>query len=63
MVVGVKEKETVEELLFKLSPVIQKIYNEAKEGMGQRWLMIDLEDKDEIFSDVLKLIDVRAKFR
>ena len=58
-----KEKGTVEELLFKLSPVIQKIYNEAKEGMGQRWLMIDLEDKDEIFSDVLKLIDVRAKFR
>ena len=31
--------------------------------MGQRWLMIDLEDKDEIFSDVLKLIDIRAKFR
>lgn len=63
VVVGVKEKEAVEELLFNLSPVIQRIYNETKEGMEQRWLMIDLEDKDEIFSDVLKLIDVRAKFR
>lgn len=63
VVVGINEKETIEELLLKLSPVIQKIYNETKEGMGQRWLMIDLEDKDKTFSDVLKLIGVRAKFR
>nr|WP_278601144.1 hypothetical protein [Clostridium tertium] len=40
---------------------MQSIYHETKEGMGQRWLMIDLEDKDKKFSDVLKLIDVRAK--
>lgn len=60
VVVGTKEKETIEELLLKLSPLIQKIYNETKEGMGQRWLMIDLEDKDKTFSDVLKLIGVRA---
>ena len=63
MVVGIKEKETVEELLLELSPGIQSIYNETKEGMGQRWLMIDLEDKDKTYSDVLKLISVRAKFR
>jgi len=60
VVVGTKEKETIEELLLKLSPLIQHIYNETKEGMGQRWLMIDLEDKDKTFSDVLKLIGVRA---
>ncbi|MGL4106786.1 DUF3788 domain-containing protein [Clostridium sp. LP20] len=63
VVVGTKEKEIIEELLFNLSPVIQRIYNETKEGMGQRWLMIDLEDKDKIFTDVLKLIDIRAKAR
>ncbi len=63
VVVGIKEKETVEELLLELSPGIQSIYNETKEGMGQRWLMIDLEDKDKTYSDVLKLISVRAKFR
>lgn len=60
VVVGTKEKETIEELLLKLSPLIQHIYNETKEGIGQRWLMIDLEDKDKTFSDVLKLIGVRA---
>lgn len=61
VVIGKKEKETTEELLINLSPLIQSIYHETKEGMGQRWLMIDLEDKDKKFSDVLKLIDVRAK--
>lgn len=62
VVVGKKEKETVEGLLSELTPVIQNIYNETKEGMGQRWLMVDLEDKDETFSDVLKLIAVRYNF-
>ena len=26
---------------------IQKIYRETKEGNGQRWLMIDLEDEEK----------------
>ena len=65
VVIGRKEKEATEDLLINLSPVIQQIYNETKEGMGQRWLMIDLEDKDKdkykTFIDVLKLINLRAK--
>lgn len=62
VVIGKKEKEAIEELLLKLSSAIQDIYNKTKEGMGQRWLMIDLEDRDKTFSDVLNLLSIRAKF-
>lgn len=63
VVIGVKEQKATEELLIELSPLIQQIYKETKEGMGQRWLMIDLEDKDNTFRDVLKLIEVRNQCR
>ena len=39
---------------------IQKIYKETPEGNGQKWLMIDLEDKDKKYEDIKKIIEFRA---
>ena len=32
-----------------------------REGNGQRWLMIDLEDKDTLYNDIFRLIEIRRK--
>lgn len=40
---------------------MQNIYRQTQEGNGQRWLMIDLEDKDELYRDVQRLIGIRRK--
>lgn len=34
-------------------------YHQTQEGNGQRWLMIDLEDEDELYKDLLRLIQIR----
>ena len=39
---------------------LQEIYRQTKEGNGQRWLMIDLEDPDDSYEDVLELIKIRS---
>lgn len=59
VVVGKNEKEKVEKLLPECTGEIRSIYNETKEGNGQRWLMIDLEDKGEVYHDVMKFIGLR----
>jgi len=61
VVVGNKEKESVENLLPQMSGEIQKIYAETKEGNGQRWLMIDLKTRGAVYSDVLNLIRIRRQ--
>ena len=58
-VVGRKEKEAVENILPECMSALQEIYHKTAEGNGQRWLMVDLEDKDELYSDVLRLIQIR----
>lgn len=60
VVVGAKEKESAELLLPELSPEVQNIYHQTREGNGQRWLMIDLEDEDEAYESVLKLVELRG---
>ena len=60
IVVGRKEKESVEEILPECTSRLQEIYEETKEGNGQRWLMIDLEDHDSMYHDVLRLIKIRS---
>lgn len=60
IVLGVKEKLAVEAIFSTLSPIIQEIYHQTKEGNGQRWLMINLEDKDKLYRDVLELINIRS---
>ncbi|ETJ35939.1 hypothetical protein Q604_UNBC09747G0002 [human gut metagenome] len=59
VVIGRREKEQVEVLLSNCSPELQSIYSQTKEGNGQKWLMIDLEDRDTLYEDVLRLIDIR----
>lgn len=59
VVVGQKEKASVEAILPMCTPEMQDIYNECKEGNGQRWLMINIEDKDRIYHDVFRLIEIR----
>ena len=47
VVVGNKEKD------------VQEIYRNTREGNGQRWLMIDLKSKNNVYQDVLRLIEIR----
>lgn len=58
VVVGNKEKESVENLLPQLSEYIQEIYHNTREGFGQKWLMIDLNSKNNAYQDVLRLIKI-----
>ncbi len=59
IVIGVKEKNKVEEVLYSFSPYIRKIYKETKESNNQKWLMIDLEDINDSYENVKKLIEIR----
>lgn len=61
VVIGQKEKEAVENILSECTPVLRDIYMQTKIGNGQKWLMIDLEDKEKMYLDVLRLIDIRRK--
>ena len=59
IVIGTKEKASVEAILPECTAELSDIYNQTKEGNGQRWLMIDLEDKEDLYNDVLRLIQIR----
>lgn len=59
VVIGRREKETVEATLPDCAPQLREIYAQTREVNGQRWLMIDLEDRDQVYQDVLRLIDIR----
>ncbi len=59
LVVGKKEKEPVEAILPECAARLRDIYARTREGNGQRWLMIDLEDQDELYRDVFRLVQIR----
>ena len=59
IVVGKKEKDAVEAILPDCSETIRDVYNRTKEGNGQRWLMIDLEDRGKTYEDLFRLMDIR----
>lgn len=59
VVVGNKEKERVENQLPHLSKEIQELYQNTKEGNGQRWLMIDEHSDNCVYDDVLQIIHIR----
>ena len=58
IVIGKNEKPRFEEAFAAFTPYLQDLYNTAKEGNGQRWLLIDIED-EAIFQDVKKCIAIR----
>lgn len=59
IVVGTKEKASVEAILPECTVELYNIYHQTQEGNGQRWLMIDLEDKESLYNDVMRLIKIR----
>lgn len=59
IVIGKKEKNATEQLLADCTSQLQEIYAQTEEGNGQRWLMIDPEDSDDLYQDVLRLIAIR----
>lgn len=59
VVVGKKEKDAVEAMLPDCTPQLQEIYHQTREGNGQRWLMIDLEDQDGVYDDIIRLTEIR----
>ena len=59
VVVGNKEKESVEAILPDCSAALQTLYEQTAEGNGQRWLMIDIEDEDDLYRDLFRLIKIR----
>lgn len=59
VVIGQKEKDSVERILPECTPELRNIYTQTQAGNGQKWLMIDLEDKDNLFDDTLRLIEIR----
>lgn len=59
IVIGAKEKNAVEAMLPDCLTELQEIYNQTKEGNGQKWLMIDLEDKGRMYEDIFRLIEIR----
>lgn len=61
VVIGKKEKERVEAILPDCSSALQNLYQQTGEGNGQRWLMIDLEDDDELYQEVFQLIQIRRQ--
>lgn len=59
VVIGEKEREAVETILHECTPELREIYDQTKAGNGQKWLMIDLEDKGGMYTDILRLIKIR----
>lgn len=63
VVVGRKEKEMVQRLMPQFSEEMQTLYQNTKEGNGQRWLMIDLSADTPLYQDTLRLIRIRRESR
>lgn len=59
VVIGKREKEYVESILPECASELQRTYYQTKEGNGQRWLMVDLEDEDSLYHDVFRFIHIR----
>lgn len=51
----------MEEILEECTPGVRELYRQTKTGNGQKWLMIDLEDREDVYEDVLRLIEIRRK--
>ena len=56
---GAKERPEVEAVLPSCSPEVQEVYEQTESGNGQKWLMFDVEDRDEVYRDVFRLIGIR----
>lgn len=60
VVIGPREQAGAELVLPLCTPEVQRLYRETREGMGQRWLMIEVT-APEVLEDVKRLIALRRK--
>ena len=60
VVIGQKEKAETELALPTFTEYTQTLYRTTKEGMGQRWLMFDVQNAD-ILDDVKRCIAIRRQ--
>ncbi|WP_040196899.1 DUF3788 domain-containing protein [Candidatus Soleaferrea massiliensis] len=60
VVIGDRERGEAELILPSCTPYLQRLYHDTAEGMGQKWLMIDVKD-EQILTDVKKMIAVRRE--
>ena len=61
VVIGSKEQDKFNDIYPALSKEMKEIYDNTKEGNNQRWLMIDINKKNELYDDLLKLIQIRRE--
>ena len=59
VVIGRQAKKPVETILPELTPELKDIYHHTQAGNGQKWLMIDLQAKGDLYNDLLRLIEIR----
>ncbi len=60
VVIGRSEKERTEAILPSMCEKTRGIYENTKEGMGQRWLLLEPKADEELFCDILRLTDIRC---
>ena len=60
MVIGSRELTEAELLMPLFSDYVQKVFRDAKTGNGQKWLMLEVRDK-EIMNNVFELINLRKR--
>ena len=60
VVVGSREFTEAEFLMPQCSDDVQTVFKNTKTGNGQKWLMLDVRDR-EIMDDVFRLINLRRR--
>lgn len=60
VVVGSHELTEAEFLMPQCSDYVQTVFKNTKTGSGQKWLMLDVRDR-EIMDDVFSLINLRKR--
>ena len=60
VVVGSHELTEAEFLMPQCSDYVQTVFKNTKTGNGQKWLMLDVQDR-EIMDDVFRLINLRKR--
>ena len=61
VVIGPKQKQAEEMSLPRLSPRMRALYENTREGNGQRWLLVDVKGKDQVYEDVCTLVELRCE--
>ena len=60
-VMGQKEKKEIEQNPELYSDRTKKLCSEKDDICGQTWIMTDIEDKDEVYTEVKNLIKLRRQ--